>query len=236
MTVEPANQEQSLNQKKAKQSEALTQVLWKSLWIALAVSLVWLGIEGGIRLYQRPAKLDAKVAQLEQQVAELTSKEDAMEAAFNGALEADRVIAPLVARLSDLLNQTTSLPMNALPSSVQVPEHDKKQKSFTDRIIKEVASLGDRLVRIQVVGDAKDVALTPAAQDLVRQQLRLHLLTARMALISQMPLLAKEELAQAEKVLAKHFQAQAKPVMSMQSALIEIQKEVAAISSKKKGS
>jgi len=43
-----------------------------------------------------------------------------------------------------------------------------------------------------VVGDTKDIALTPAAQDLVRQQLRLSILSARMAWLSNMPQLAKD--------------------------------------------
>ena len=96
--------------------------------------------------------------------------------------------------------------------------------------------LVDKLVRVQVVGDVKDVALTPAAQDLIRQQLRLHLVSARMAWLSNMPHVCKDDLAQAQTLLAKHFQAQSSSVVAIQKSLTDLQAEIVKASTVKKGS
>jgi uncharacterized protein HemX len=84
------------------------------------------------------------------------------------------------------------------------------------------------LVRVQVVGDVKDVALTPAAQGLIRQQLRLHLVSARVAWLSRMPNVCKEDLVAADQLLAKHFQAQSIAVIATQKAIADLQKEISA--------
>ncbi len=57
------------------QSEALGKGLWRALWIAIAICLVWLVIEGGFRLYQRPAQLDARVLELESQLSKVLTQE-----------------------------------------------------------------------------------------------------------------------------------------------------------------
>ena len=204
-------------------SDALSQGLWKALWIALAVCITWLGIEGGFRLYHRPAKLDARVTELEAQLAAVTAHETELELTLKGSLEAERALAPVADRIADLINKSANLPMNALPNppgnSAAVTG---KNSALVEKIIKEVQTVGDKLIRIQVVGDASDIALTPAAQDLIRQQLKLHLVSARMAWLSRMPSAAKEDMQQVEKLLAKHYQAQSPAVIALQKTSHEL--------------
>ena len=68
---------------------------------------------------------------------------------------------------------------------------------------------------------------------MVRQQLRLHLVSARMAWLSRMPNVAKEDLTQAEQLLSKHYQAQSPAVVSMQKALAELKTDMTVQSSQK---
>lgn len=214
---------------KHQKSEALTQVLWKALGIALAVCIVWLGIEGGIRLYHRPAKLDARVTELEEQLASVRLHEAQLEDTLKGSLEAEKNLAPVAAKLMELIYQVPQLPMTALSTgnSSDVVAVNKKE-NLADRVFSEIKKLGDRLVRVQVVGDVKDVALTPAAQGLIRQQLRLHLVSARVAWLSRMPNVCKEDLVAADQLLAKHFQAQSIAVIATQKAIADLQKEISA--------
>ena len=88
------NNNQQNDKPKTVKSDALTQGLWKALWIALAVCILWLGIEGGFRLYHRPAKLDARVAELEAQLAAITAHESELDQVLKGSLEAERALAP----------------------------------------------------------------------------------------------------------------------------------------------
>ena len=221
------NNNQQNDKPKTVKSDALTQGLWKALWIALAVCVLWLGIEGGFRLYHRPAKLDARVAELEAQLAAITAHESELDQVFKGSLEAERALAPTAAKIAELINRLPQLPMNALPTPAsQASVSTSPATSLSQKVLKEIQGMGDRLVRIQVVGDVKDVTLTPAAQDLVRQQLRLHLVSARMAWLSRMPNVCKEDLVQAEQLLSKHYQAQAPAVVAMQKALADLKADM----------
>jgi uncharacterized protein HemX len=135
-----------------------------------------------------------------------------------------------------MLNQVGSLPMTALPAPAsQAIVLDNQPETFVKRIFKHIQLLGDKLVRVQVVGDVKDVALTPAAQDIVRQQLKLHLVSARMAWLSNMPHVCKDDLHQAQALLAKHFQAQSSPVVAVQKNLTDLHAEVSKAAQMKKG-
>ncbi len=214
------------NSKKDK-SDALSQGLWKALWIAIAVCILWLGFEGGIRLYHRPAQLDGRVAELEAKLASVMAHEADLEAVLKGNLEAEKVIAPVAAKMTAVLNQVNQLPMTALPVAQAVtPSSSPKAPNLTDKVFSAIQRMGDQLVRVQVVGDIKDIALTPAAQDLVRQQLRLSILSARMAWLSNMPQVAKEDVTQAQQLLAKHFQAQSTAVINVQKMLVDIQADI----------
>ena len=214
-------------QAKSTKSDALTQGLWKALWVAVAVSVLWLGIEGGFRLYHRPAKLDARVAELEAQLAAITAHESELDSVLKGSLEAERALAPTAAKIAELINRLPQLPMNALPTPAShSPTATVPVTNLPQKILKEIQGMGDRLVRIQVVGDVKDVSLTPAAQDLVRQQLRLHLVSARMAWLSRMPQVSKEDLVQAEQLLSKHYQAQSPAVVAMQKVLTDLKADM----------
>jgi hypothetical protein len=218
-----------VNTKTAKQlqSEALGKGLWRALWIAIAVCLVWLVIEGGFRLYNRPAQLDARVVELETQLAKVLTQEAEINLALKSSLENQKNLAPVANQLNQLLSQVAQLPMNALPvAEATAIAINPGTQTAIQKIMSAIQSLGDQLMRIQVVGDVKDVAMTPAAQDLIRQQLRLHFLSARLAWLSQLPQATKDDLIQAEKLIAKHFQAQASSVVQIQKNINELRAEV----------
>jgi hypothetical protein len=209
------------------QSEALGKGLWRALWIAIAICLVWLVIEGGLRLYHRPAQLDARVLELESQLSKVLTQEAEISLALKSSLENQKNLAPVANQLNQLLSQVAQLPMNALPAA-ETPAiaSNAGTNSIIQKIMSAIQGLGDQLMRIQVVGDVKDVAMTPAAQDLIRQQLRLHFLSARLAWLSQLPQATKDDLIQAEKLIAKHFQAQANSVVQIQKNIGELRTEV----------
>jgi hypothetical protein len=218
-----------VNTKTAKQaqSEALGKGLWRALWIAIAICILWLMIEGGLRLYNRPAQLDARVVELEAQLSKVLTHEAEINLALKSSLENQKNLAPVANQLNQLLNQVAQLPMNALPiATTPTFKSNAETQTVIQKIMTAIQSLGDQLMRIQVVGDVKDVAMTPAAQDLIRQQLRLHFLSARLAWLSQLPQASRDDLIQAEQLIAKHFQAQASSVVQVQKNISELRTEV----------
>jgi hypothetical protein len=220
---------EQVNTKTAKQaqSEALGKGLWRALWIAIAVCILWLVIEGGFRLYNRPAQLDARVVELEAQLSKVLTHEAEINLALKSSLENQKNLAPVANQLNQLLNQVAQLPMNALPvATTPTFTSNAETQTVIQKIMTAIQSLGDQLMRIQVVGDVKDVAMTPAAQDLIRQQLRLHFLSARLAWLSQLPQASRDDLIQAEQLIAKHFQAQASSVVQVQKNISELRTEV----------
>ena len=219
-----------VNTKTAKQaqSDTLSKGLWKALWIAIAIFLMWLVIEGGLRLYHRPALLDARVVELESQLSKVLMQDAEINLALKSNLENQKNLAPVANQLNQLLNQVAQLPMNALPVVIApTVTAGPETQTVIQKIMSAIRGLGDQLMRIQVVGDVKDVAMTPAAQDLIRQQLRLHFLSARLAWLSQMPQATKDDLIQAERLIAKHFQAQASSVVQVQKNISELRAEAA---------
>jgi hypothetical protein len=218
-----------VNTKTAKQaqSEALGKGLWRALWIAIAICILWLVIEGGLRLYNRPAQLDARVVELEAQLSKVLTHEAEINLALKSSLENQKNLAPVANQLNQLLSQVAQLPMNALPvATTPTFTSNAETQTVIQKIMTAIQSLGDQLMRIQVVGDVKDVAMTPAAQDLIRQQLRLHFLSARLAWLSQLPQASRDDLIQAEQLIAKHFQAQASSVVQVQKNISELRTEV----------
>jgi hypothetical protein len=212
---------------KQEQSEALGKGLWKALWIAMAIYLIWLVIEGGFRLYHGPAELNARVAQLEAKLSNVLTQDSEISLAFKSSLETQKNLAPVANQLNQLLNQVAILPMNALPVAEGAGNSSNAgNHSLARKIMLAIQGVGDQLMRIQVVGNVKDVAMTPAAQDLIRQQLKLHFLSARLAWLSQLPHVSKDDLLQAEKLIAKHFQAQEDSVAQAQRNISELLAEV----------
>ena len=165
--------------------------------------------------------------ELETQLSKVLTHEAEINLALKSSLENQKNLAPVANRLNQLFTQVAQLPMNALPvtGAPTVASHAGAQ-TVIQKVMAAIQSLGDQLMRIQVVGDVKDVAMTPAAQDLIRQQLRLHFLSARLAWLSQLPQATRDDLIQAEKLIAKHFQAQASSVVQIQKNISELRAEV----------
>ena len=214
--------------KKAR-ADALSAGLWKALWVAIAVCILWFAIEAGFHLYQRPAKLDARVAELETKLAILEASETELTEMLKATLESEKNLAPVAQRIQELIQLSTQLPMIALPQKAIMAQNSESSgvSPLSERVAKEIKKIGEQLIRIQVVGDVHDVALTPAAQGLIHQQLRMHLLSARLAWLSKMPAATRVDLQEAEKLLAKHYQVQAPTVVTMQKLLADLQKEIA---------
>jgi uncharacterized protein HemX len=184
-------------------------------------------IEGGLRLYHRPAQLDARVLELETQLSKVLTQEAEINIALKSSLENQKNLAPVANQLNQLLGQVAQLPMNALPvAGAPTVASNTGAQTVIQKVMTAIQGLGDQLMRIQVVGDVKDVAMTPAAQDLIRQQLRLHFLSARLAWLSQLPQASRDDLVQAEQLIAKHFQAQASSVVQIQKNISELRSEV----------
>lgn len=230
------SKDQSLIESKKAKSDALGKGLWKALWIAIAICILWLILEGGLRLYQRPAVLDARVSELEKKIITVENLDTKFESSLKLNSESQKALVSVASKMSEMLNSVGSLPMTALPSPDSTVIVDASQKStWLNQVLEQIKLLGDRLVSVQVVGDVKDVALTPAAQDLIRQRLKLHLLSARMAWLSHLPQTCKDDLNQAQALLAKHFQPQAASVISFEKALIDLRAEVEKSSALVKG-
>jgi hypothetical protein len=230
--------DQALITSKKEKSEALGKGLWKALWIAIAICILWLILEGGFRLYQRPAILDARVSELEKKIVTVENLDTKFESSLKRNSESQKSLVAVAGKMSEMLNTIGTLPMTALPAPSSSPELkvDESQKSpWLKKIFDQIKLLGDRLVRVQVVGDVRDISLTPAAQDLIRQQLKLHLLSARMAWLSNLPQACRDDLNQAQTLLAKHFQPQASSVISFEKALIDLKAEVEKSSALMKG-
>jgi hypothetical protein len=230
--------DQALITSKKEKSEALGKGLWKALWIAIAICILWLILEGGFRLYQRPAILDARVSELEKKIVTVENLDTKFESSLKRNSESQKSLVAVAGKMSEMLNAIGTLPMTALPAPSSSPELkvDESQKSpWLKKIFDQIKLLGDRLVRVQVVGDVRDISLTPAAQDLIRQQLKLHLLSARMAWLSNLPQTCRDDLNQAQTLLAKHFQPQASSVISFEKALIDLKAEVEKSSALMKG-
>ena len=217
-----------IDAKKAR-ADALSAGLWKALWVAIAVCILWFAIEAGFHLYQRPAKLDARVAELETKLAILEASETELTEMLKASLESEKNLAPVAQRIQELIQLSTQLPMIALPQKANMAQNSESSgvSPLSERVTKEIKKIGEQLIRIQVVGDVHDVALTPAAQGLIHQQLRMHLLSARLAWLSKMPAATRVDLQEAEKLLAKHYQVQAPTVVTMQKLLADLQKEIA---------
>jgi uncharacterized protein HemX len=160
-------------------------------------------------------------------LSKVLTQEAEINLALKSSLENQKNLAPVANQLNQLLNQVAQLPMNALPvAEAPAIASNAGTQGFIQKIMSAIQGLGDQLMRIQVVGDVKDVAMTPAAQDLIRQQLRLHFLSARLAWLSQLPQASKDDLIQAEKLIAKHFQAQASSVVQIQKNISELRAEM----------
>ena len=142
------------SQSKSAKSQALTRGLWTALGIAFVVSVLWLGIEGGIRLYHRPAKLDTRVAELESRLASVQLQENQLQEVLKGSLESEKILAPVAGKLAELISKVGQLPMNALPSSsTSETARVAESKGWADRIFQEIKKIGDEyftyLVRCQ---------------------------------------------------------------------------------------
>ena len=149
------SKDQVLSESKKEKSEALGKGLWKALWIAIAICILWLIIEGGFRLYQRPAILDARVSELEKKISAVESLDTKFESSLKRSSESQKALVSVAGKISEMLNSVPTLPMTALPaqsSGFGVSADESKKSPWLKRVLDQIQLLGDRLVRVQVVG------------------------------------------------------------------------------------
>jgi uroporphyrin-3 C-methyltransferase len=80
-----------------------------------------------------------------------------------------------------------------------------------------------QLIRVRSVDDPEALMLSPSESFFVRENLKLRLLNARLALLSRNETTFRDDLATAQTMLAKYFDTRARTTQSAQAALRQVQ-------------
>lgn len=154
---------------------------------------------------------------------------------------------PLAQQISGLIPKIANLNINPQPLT-QNPVKPNQQPSATkssvppaNAEIKWWRHVGDKfwtpirnffhdLVKIQVLDSTEEsvqsLAMTPASQQLLKQELRVYLLSARQFLLSGMSQQALDDVNQAHSLVIKNFAVQSKPVEQFVEELEKIQMQI----------
>jgi len=158
-------------------------------------------------------------------------------------------LLPLADQLSALVLKVPSLPMNPEPLAqnpvkpnekplIQKPQAPpanaeiKWWRQVRDRVWTPIRQFFQDLVKVQVVdkddetGTIEKIALTPAAQQLVRQELRTYLLSARQLLLAGLTTQARTDLEHAQVLVKRNFAAQSKSIEQFIDQLDEIEMQL----------
>lgn len=157
-------------------------------------------------------------------------------------------VMPIADQISTLIAKISGLPFNPQPLSQNPvkpnaqPPSQKQQAPAANAEIKWWRQVRDRfwmpirnffhdLVKIQVIdtdSNAVDenIALTPAAQLLLRQEVRLQLLSARQLLLVGLSRQASMDIARAQVLISKNFAAQSKSVEQFMDDLEKIEMQL----------
>ena len=158
-------------------------------------------------------------------------------------------LLPLADQLSALVLKVPSLPMNPEPLAqnpvrssektiVQKPQTPpanaeiKWWRQVRDRIWLPIRGFFQDLVKVQVIdGDSQTaaiekIALTPATQQLIRQELRTYLLSARQLLLAGLTSQALTDLEHAQVLVRRNFAAQSKAIEQFIDQLDELEMQI----------
>lgn len=150
-------------------------------------------------------------------------------------------LAGVALRLDNVIAQVDSLPMlsDEKPLLPAAPVRETRKKSLDPA--PETLSLGQRmvqtwrnwsqemwddmrqLVRVRSVETPEALMLSPTESFFVRENLKLRLLNARLALLSRNEATFRDDLASSQEILLKYFDTRARATQSAQAALRQVQ-------------
>ena len=154
-------------------------------------------------------------------------------------------VARKISALSAKVNQLTFVPQVNAPVGSKTPESSstKTQQSppanaeikwwrtVGDKLLTPVAEFFKGLIKIQVIDEVEkspvgSVAMSPASQALVRQELKLYLLSSKQLILAGSPSDALNDLAEVKILLNKNFAIQSQGVASFTQALNDIEVDI----------
>ena len=134
-------------------------------------------------------------------------------------------VAGMSLKLDQALASIDKLPL-AMDERVPLPAKDDKappvDESALQRFLREAWADVRQLIRVEVADRPAAPLVPPAQQYFLRENLRLRLLTARIALLAHDDANFQSDLAAAELWLAQYFDTQAKPVQTLQATVKQL--------------
>lgn len=225
----------------------------KNYWIlgALILLLVFLVVLLGAKLRGLANQLDALESKSSVALTTAIVKKDLPEndsvdslAQIQSEISKSLPLAQQISVLIPKINQLNINPQPLVQNPVKTNAQPAATKSTTPAANAEIKwwrHVGDRfwtpirnffhdLVKIQVIdsndGSVQSLAMSPASQQLLRQELRIHLLSARQLLLSSMSKQALEDINQAHTLTVQNFAIQSKPVEQFVDELEKIQMQI----------
>lgn len=139
----------------------------------------------------------------------------------------------MTVKLDALVQQVDTLPLATGPGAVvQTPPASSRnsEQGWFGRLTSEAWADFRELVRIRKVGAEDAGLLTPNQAYFLKENLKLRLLGARMALLARDETSYREDLKLARAWITKYFDAQAKPTMATLAGLKSLQESALSIS------
>lgn len=134
--------------------------------------------------------------------------------------------------LTSQASQTTPKSNTSAKSIVPANAEAKWWRAVSNQIAAPVLNFFKDLVKIQVVDDAEvpagpgALAMSPASQAMVRQELKMHLMAARQFVLFGTPEDAVGDLAESRALTLKNFSAQSPEVISFMANLQQLEAEI----------
>ncbi|MEO5669669.1 MAG: uroporphyrinogen-III C-methyltransferase [Ramlibacter sp.] len=204
-------------------------------------------IESGLRLAQQQAQLTGSVEPL---LAELRSADKRLDRAAQPRLsrvraaiarDIDRVRAAsvtdvpgLLVKLDELTRQVDELPLANAVASPAGAIAARKQAApapvpWWERMLAEIGDEARGLVRVSRVDQPEAVLLAPEQAFFLRENLKLKLLNARLALLARQTDSARTDVAGATAALRKYFDPAARKTQSSAALLQQVQSQLRAV-------
>lgn len=249
----PTIEKSSESLDKAASVEKLPVSRNKNYWIlgALILLLVFLVVLLGAKLRGLANQLDALESKSSAALTTAIVKKDVSESDPVDSLtqiksEVSKSL-PLAQQISALMPKIAQLNINPQPLAQnpvkpnEQPAAVKPAAPAANAEIKWWRHVGDKfwmpirnffhdLVKIQVIdsndGSVQSLAMSSASQQLLKQELRVHLLSARQLLLSGMTAQALDDVNQAHSLVVKNFAIQSKPVEQFVDELEKIQMQI----------
>jgi uroporphyrin-3 C-methyltransferase len=133
-------------------------------------------------------------------------------------------VAGMTLRIDQMINSIDSLPLSAEGRAAEDRAADKRAaadpaQGFWTRLGSEVWSELRSLIRVQVMDGAEPGLLSPGQNFFLRENLKLRLLNARLALLSRDESTFREDIRTASAWVARWFDARSKSTQTLQATL-----------------